>query len=44
MGNVSFSVLTGLRTSIDLAFRIIIDVFQKGEGKPASVFAVEVLS
>lgn len=44
MDNVSFSILTGLRKGIDLVFGIIIDVFQKGEGKTASVLAVEVLS
>lgn len=44
MGNASFSILTDLRTSIDLAFSIIIDVFQNDENKQASAFAVEGLS
>lgn len=44
MGSVSFSILTGLRKSMDLVFGIIITVIQKGEGKTAFVLAVEVLS
>lgn len=44
MGSVSFSILTGLRKSIDLVFGIIIHVFQEGKGKTAPVLAVEVLS
>lgn len=44
MGNVSFSILIGLRTSTDLAFGIIIDLFQKDEEKITSAFAVEGLS
>lgn len=44
MDSDSFSVLTGLRKSIDLVFGTIMGVFQKGEGQRVSVFAVEVLS
>lgn len=44
MGNVSFSILIGLRTSTDLAFGVIIDLFQKDEEKITSAFAVEGLS
>jgi len=44
MGSVVFSILTGLRKSIDLVFCIIIGMTQKGGGKTVSLLVVAVLS